>query len=973
MGDVRTSGMRLSAGAFATAAMVMAGSVAIVASGPSPALALSTPVVAPGTINTVAGWAGAGPSMGLPQAPSGLAATSEGVLVGDTFGVLRRLDPVGLDQTVVAGVGATGFSGDGGSAALAQIGPVNDVAIDGVGTIYVAAGPQIRKIATDGTITTVVDHSSSPIPRIGGVAVAPSGDVYYSSYAQSSASLRVRHTNGTVEVLATLGPYPFGGDVDLAPDGTLYVADPGQSRVVKRTTDGTISPFAGNSVWGFSGDGGLATSAMLRAPQGVAVDGADVYIADTANLRVRKVTAGVITTVAGTGADANTGDGGAALAASMTPTNLVMRAGTLYISSNGLVRAVAPDQTVTSVAGTGPASHFAGDGGPARQALLLNPHDVYGLPDGSALVADTDNHRVRRIAADGTISTLAGNGTAGFSGDGGSALTAALNSPRAVAQDASGAVYVADTGNRRVRKIFEGVITTVAGTGAPTYNGDGVATAKTLGAPMDLAIDAGGRVLIADEDHFRVRVLDGATLGNLAGNGGSSGSVGDGGAATSAVVRPRGLSVVGPDVYIADGNDSVRKVSGGTITRVAGAGRCDRPLGDGGPALEAQLCDPSGVEVVGGVIYVVTYGSVDSGYRLRRIGVDGTITTAVGDGTSGFSGDGGPGVGARVSFARGLSLDAATGNLLIADSGANRIRAWAPPASASGTIGGTVMSGGSPLPGAMVGLYPAAGSGRLATATAGPGGGFSFAGVAPGSYRLRAWSPSGVAVAEWYVDSATAAGATPVVLAPGATVAANFDLAANGAIEGTVESTSGPVSGATVVAYRAAGGAAATTTTSLSGAFSFPSLPTGPYKLKVLASGYVTEWYADAPTAAGAMILNVTAGGTVHLDGGSAVTLTSSTQPELSGRVTIDSSGLPISGAAVRLYTSAGFVKATSTAPDGTYAFVGTLAAGTTYYVRFGASGYANEWWDSSGPSFANADAIAFTGVPIANVDATLA
>lgn len=950
-----------------------------------PAGAVSTPVVVSGTIATVAGSAGAGDSLALKQQPVGLAATAAGVLVGDEQGTMRLLDPVAHTQTVVAGVGAMGYSGDGGPATAAMLRSVQDMDVDSAGNTYVASSIRVRKITPGGTISTVVNITDTfAAGTMSGVGAGPSGAIYYLYYPNPplNGRLRVRYSDGSDDPIATTvrSGTRWLGDVAVAADGTLFWTDTGANKVRMRTPGGVISTIAGNGFAGFTGDGGPAVSALLSEPTGLAVDGSDVYVSDSGNRRIRKISGGTITTVAGTGVTGNSGDGGPALSATMTPVRLALRSGTLYFVSDGKVRAIASDQTVSTVAGSDPAGHFSGDGGPATNALLLGPTDVFGAPNGSALVADTANNRIRRIAANGTITTVAGNGAAGYSGDGGSAVAASLNAPRGVLQDGSGAIYIADTGNHRIRKVSGGTITTVAGTGVWGYDGDGVATTKMLASPIGVAVDGSGRLVFADAGSLRVRRIDGLNLETIAGTGVTTGPLGDGGPPLGARMSPIDVAIDGPDLYIAEmSNNRVRKVSGGIVSTVAGMGtNCGAdsdPIGDGGSATSAIVCSPAGIQVVGGALYIASgVGTSDpetaatGGVRIRSV-VGGVITTVVGDGKPSFSGDGGPGSAARLANPAGLSVDPANGNLLIADAGANRVRAWARPPS-TGTISGVVTSGGSPMIGASVGLYPSSGSGRLALATTVAGGAYSFPGLAPASYRLRAWSPSGDAVAEWYVNSATAAGATPVPVTVGATATVNFDLAANGAIVGTVLSGGSPLNGATIVAYKASGGAVATTTSAGGGAFSLPTLPVDTYKLKISAPGYVTEWYADAPTGATAAVLSVTVGATIHLDGASAVTLSSSTVPELSGTVT--SGEFPVSGADVRLYTSAGFVKATTTAGDGTWGFTGSLVPGTTYYVRFSAAGYTNEWWNEAGPAFADAAPIAFTGTPVSTINGTL-
>src|SRR5439155_1238793 len=247
---------------------------------------------------------------------------------------------------------------------------------------------------------------------------------------------------------------------------------------------------AGNSSYGFSGDGGTATSAQLAQPSGIAVDTAgNLYVADTRNQRVRKVTAGgVISTVAGNGTFGFSGDGGPATSAQLsTPDDVAVdAAGNLYVPDLGgqRVRKVTPSGVISTVAGNG--THgFSGDGGPATSAQLAFFSGGSGVAvdvAGNLYISDNGNNRVRKVTADGVISTVAGNGTFGFSGDEGPATSAQLNFPLGVAVDSAGNLYIADSDNTRRRKVTAGgVISTVAGNGTSGFSGgQGPATSAQL-------------------------------------------------------------------------------------------------------------------------------------------------------------------------------------------------------------------------------------------------------------------------------------------------------------------------------------------------------------------------------------------------------------------------------------------------------------------------------------------------------------
>jgi uncharacterized protein (TIGR03437 family) len=344
---------------------------------------------------------------------------------------------------------------------------------------------------------------------------------------------------------------------------------PGRAQVVPQYY---ITTVAGAGSAGMSGDPGAAISAQLNSPASVAADeSGNLYIADTFNNRIRRVApdGGIATFAGGATTGYSSGDGGPATSAGLSRPNGIAldRSGTLYIAdtAGNMIRKVSAGGTITRVAGTG-AAGFSGDGGAATDATLNTPIGVALDAAGNLYIADSMNHRIRRVGTDGKITTVAGNGFGGYYGDGVAATDTGLNHPQGVAVDAGGNLYIADTFSSRIRVVTpDGIIRTFAGNGIPTHAGDGgPATAASLNYPKGIAFDASGNLFIADCFNSRIRLVtaDGR-ISTVAGSG-ALGYGGDGGKATSAKLQfPSGVAVgINGNVFVADtANHRIRLLS----------------------------------------------------------------------------------------------------------------------------------------------------------------------------------------------------------------------------------------------------------------------------------------------------------------------------------------------------------------------------------------------------------------------------
>jgi uncharacterized protein (TIGR03437 family) len=725
-----------------------------------------------GVISTIAGKPGQGGFSGDGAAATGASLNFPiGVAVdasGDVYicdndnNRIRKITAATGVITTVAGNGAQGSGGDGGPATSAQFNEPQNVEVDASGNIYIsdAGNNRIRKVnASDGVITTVAGIGTPGFSGDGGPATAAQLNAPFNVSVDKDDNLiicdsgnnRIRKVTAATGVISTIAGrgQGFGGDGGPATDallftpigaiadqaGNLYFSDRSNHRVRKVAANtGVITTIAGfgptnpsTGAGGFNGDGLAAPASALNAPTGLALDSAgNLYIGDRDNGRVRKLVFaaandGAAPTVAinsptssatftttsgalnlgGTAAD-NVGvlqvrwsndRGGSGVAAGTTSwnvQNVVLLAGlnnltVTALDANGnsasarLAVTFNPAQIINGFAGVGGPGD-SGDGGPAIGARL-SPFGLAVDSSGNLLVSDDEAHRVRRITPAGTISAFAGNGALGSSGDGAAAVNAAMNFPNDVVVDASGAVYIADTNNHRVRRVApNGVIATFAGTGERDFGGDGGPAAQAkLAYPAGLALDAAGNLYIADSFNARVRKVTASTgvITTVAGNG-SVGFSGDGGQATQATFKlPFAVAVDRSGaLYILDGFDNrIRRVAvDGVITTIAGTGERGYN-GDDRPAREAQIAPYAGgyggfmTTDAGGDLYFADFLN----HRVRKITIStGLITTVVGNGTPGTGGAYGDPSRSQIALPTDVAVDS-RGNIYVADWGNWRI------------------------------------------------------------------------------------------------------------------------------------------------------------------------------------------------------------------------------------------------------------------------------------------------------------
>jgi len=579
-----------------------------------------------GVVSTLAGLAGVqGSTNGTGSAARfgltfGLGLDRDGnLLVTDaTYSTIRRVTPAGVVTTVAGAVGVRGSTD--GPISVARFNSPNGVCADAGGNIYVAdsSNHTIRRISSDGVVSTMAglagvrgstdgSGSAARFSNPGDVAVDTAGNLYVAD--TGNQTIRKMAPDGTVTTLAgsagvsgtTSGTgaaarFSLPSRLVVNAAGEVFVADRANDAIRRITPGGAVTTLAGliNSRGYLDG---AATQARFFNPTGVALDAAgNLFVADTYNSCIRRVsTAGVVTTVAGTGGIGSR-DGLGSAAGFFAPLGLARDAGgNIYVadSYNQTIRRVAPDGTVTTIAGL--AGIRGSVDGVGSEARFMFPHSVAVDPAGNVYVSDNSNHTIRKITPARVVGTLAG--LAGQAGSANGALSAArFYVPNGIAADEAGNLYVADSGNHTIRKVSrDGVVTTVAGVPGSSGTADGFGTAARFNFPFGLALDAAGNLYITDTNNSTIRRM--ATSGEvttLVGQAGVPGSTdGIGGAAR--LFGPEGISVdAAGNLYFVDaGNQLVRMVTpAGAVTTLGGGGVLGNADGLG---TQARFFTPRGI------------------------------------------------------------------------------------------------------------------------------------------------------------------------------------------------------------------------------------------------------------------------------------------------------------------------------------------------------------------------------------------
>ena len=704
-------------------------------------------------------------------------------------------------------------------------------------------------------------------------------------------------------------------EVALGLDGEIYISDSEDFRVRRVGPDGVITTVAGTGVAGYSGDDGPATSARIEGPFGIDVgpDGS-LYIADSFNYRIRRVDPdGVITTVAGTGEQGYSGDDGSALDATMDTAFgvAVDDDGGFYIADafNGVIRYVDPGGTITTVAGSG-FYGFSGDYGPAINADLGDPYSVEAGPDGSFYIGDSSNFRVRMVDSKGIITTVAGDGTPGYEGDGGLAVEAQIGSMRDVSIGSDGSLYIADTFNHAIRRVNpEGVIATIAGTGDPGFSGDGdLAVDAELNRPYGVTPTDDGEVYVADADNDRVRRI--GPTGNIQTVAGGEGEI---------PLPPQDSSI------------------SGKVTNLGGqplAGICVSTFDDSYYVTGSSLTDSSGDYTVGGL--------AAGNHKVEFSDCSDSPT--------------------HVSEWSNDKPDFPSADPISVPSGANR-----PDVDATLAVGGSISGvvtdeAGDPIPDVCINVFDLSSS-STGFGFTDSGGSYTVAGLHSGDHKLQFSDCDSPAthVPEWSGDQHDFATALPVAVTQGSdTPGIDVSLAVGGSISGTVKDGAGhPIPDICVDAHDSPAFVTGSGFTQTNGKFTIGGLGDGTHKIEfrdcTSPATHVREWSGDAQSYESAASIMVAKGAETE-----DVDAVLSSGGSVSG-VVITATGQPLPYVCVEAYSTPTAISESGfTDASGQYT-IGGLKAGD-YRVLFSdcsySASYAAEWFTDS-PTFGAADPVA--------------
>jgi trimeric autotransporter adhesin len=682
----------------------------------------------PGYINTIAGGSGGNNTLAINAQllnPWDIVSDNAGNIYFSDLGnsLVQKINLATGIITIIAGNGISGYSGDGQKATDAELNIPRSVAVDTAGNVYIADqyNNRIRRVdAKTGLISTVAGGGTGGLGDGGkaisavlsypcGIAVDKAGNLYIADI-ENFRVRKVTAATGIITTIAGTGQYGYSGDGGPATDadilpaiitldtlGNIYFSDQYSGTIRKINKLGVINSVVGNGSYGYCGDNIPATDACFETPSGVLVDDSgNIYVTDLGNSIVRKVWAArgdTITTIAGDEFLGYSGDGGQATDAELYyPCGVCLDAQrNIYITDfeNNRIRKVNTLGVISTIAG----GEGVGDGGSALNAALTYPMNISVDKLSNIYIADYFDNRVRKISTStGIISTVAGSGFPRYGSDNGYADTSSLFYPTSAVADDSGNVYILSSGDARIRKVntATGTISTIAGNGSQGYTSDNIpatdaefyfqpSTYVLIGIYIyyyffnyGLTLDKAGNIYIADGNN-RIRRIDALTdtITTIAGNG-LSGGAGDDGLATDAELdNPTNVALDDSgNLYVTDfGNNRVRKVeaSTGVISTVAGGGV---DIGEGEQATDALLY-PTAVAVDSfGNIFIADV----SNNQIREVNAaTGIITTVAGDGVFGYGGDGGKATQAEIAFPEGVTIDASD-NIYIGDTYNNRVR-----------------------------------------------------------------------------------------------------------------------------------------------------------------------------------------------------------------------------------------------------------------------------------------------------------